>query len=278
MIPRLVRSASSLLLVLLAAGSAAAAESARDALRPINRPPPRETIQPARPAPAPTPAQRPQATRPGQKGILPDPVILDGSKHPPEKRSEYGMLGEFEMPGDENAPQDGRAGGQQSEQMAGGGGGQQQEEEQGGQMPEQQLGGGPQLAQQDQQQDAQQQQQGGGGNGVQQIEAAGGGAAPIEGAGDPNAQPQGMQVAQLQTDPEAGNSGEANASQRPGQVGIGDSAMQIKPIGNAPNVVGTQQAGQTQQHEKQTGSSGRPPAGNNSNRGVERGRTMPAGL
>ena len=33
--------------------------------------------------------------------ILPDPALLDGSKLAPDKYPEYGMIGEFEMPGDE---------------------------------------------------------------------------------------------------------------------------------------------------------------------------------
>src|SRR3954468_8484745 len=47
---------------------------------------------------------RPAASRSAQaKGPLPDPALLDGSALEAEKRPEYGMLGEFEMPGDEKA-------------------------------------------------------------------------------------------------------------------------------------------------------------------------------
>src|SRR5687768_9160816 len=49
------------------------------------------------------------------KGVLPDPVLLDGSSQPAEKRPEHGMVGDFELPGDENA-KTGRVGGPQSEQ------------------------------------------------------------------------------------------------------------------------------------------------------------------
>ncbi|MGH7945940.1 MAG: hypothetical protein ACREF9_13155, partial [Opitutaceae bacterium] len=57
-----------------------------------------------------TPAPRPSTSKSGARGPLPDPVILDGSTHAPEKKSEYGMIGDFELPGDENAPK-GKVGG-----------------------------------------------------------------------------------------------------------------------------------------------------------------------
>jgi hypothetical protein len=66
--------------------------------------------------------------------------------------------------------------------------------------------------------------------------------------------------------------------QKPGAVAIGDPTMQIQGIQNAPTVVGGQVAGQTQQHEKAMGTGGKQPTGNNNNRGVEKGRVMPAGL
>src|SRR5688572_1242664 len=60
----------------------------------------------------PTQTQRPAATKSGSaRGPLPDPVLLDGSTHAAEKKSEYGMIGDFELPGDENAPKNGRVGG-----------------------------------------------------------------------------------------------------------------------------------------------------------------------
>ena len=37
------------------------------------------------------------------KGIFPDPVLLDGSSQSAEKKSEVGILGNFEIAGDENA-------------------------------------------------------------------------------------------------------------------------------------------------------------------------------
>lgn len=167
------------------------------------------------------------------------------------------MIGDFELPGDENARNDRVAGqpgapGAQPEQQQtppqGGGGGQppnpaQPAQAGGGQQPPQQAGG-----------------------------------AQAAGQGTPIAAPEGMQVASLQGEG-GGNPGDVPSGQKPPQVSIGDSAMQIKTQPNAPSIVGAQQpAGQTQQHEKTTGTGGRPPTGNNTNRGAERGRTMPAGL
>jgi len=85
-----------------------------------------------------TPARA--ATRPGAKGPLPDPALLDGSTQPAEKHPDSGMLGQFEIPGDENA-KGGKVGGQQNpNQQQGGGGGQQ------AQNQSQQGGGGGQMA------------------------------------------------------------------------------------------------------------------------------------
>src|ERR1700753_2836753 len=85
----------------------------------------RAQTDPARPASS-TTTTRPTATvRPGAKGPLPDPVLLDGSNQPAEKKPDYGMLGEFEIPGDENS-KSGKVGGQQDPNQKGGGGGGQQ--------------------------------------------------------------------------------------------------------------------------------------------------------
>ena len=54
----------------------------------------------------------PAATRGAPAGkVLPDPILLDGSNQPAEKKSEYGMIGDFELPGDENASRNGKVGG-----------------------------------------------------------------------------------------------------------------------------------------------------------------------
>src|SRR5437868_4981657 len=110
-----------------------------------------------------TTAQRPGTRSISGKGPLPDPALLDGSTLPAEKKSEQGMIGDFELPGDDNA-RTGKVGGQQSPNGAAGG--------QSNNMPMgmPQGGGGPQ---------GQQQQQGGGAAGAQAAQAGqqqGGGA------------------------------------------------------------------------------------------------------
>ena len=122
----------------------------------------------ARPATSSTASRA--ATRPGAKGPLPDPVLLDGSNQPAEKKPDYGMLGEFEIPGDENS-KSGKVGGQQNPNQQQGGGGQQQNQSQqqgGGQMagmPQGASGGGGAQAQSA----PQGAQQGGAAGGTQQA-------------------------------------------------------------------------------------------------------------
>lgn len=203
------------------------------------------------------------------KGVLPDPVLLDGSNQPAEKRPEYGMVGDFELPGDENA-KNGRVGGPQNQQQQPGQQGQQGQGQGGLPMPP--TGGSGQAQAGNPPPPAIPQQQGGGG-GPENPDAAG-----KEGqGGQQGGQPQGQQVAQLQG--EGGGPEQGQIGEKPQQVSIGDSAMQIKTVANAPSVVGQQQpAGKTQQHEKTTGTGGKGPTGSNSNKGTERGRVMPAGL
>src|ERR1051325_3181929 len=59
---------------------------------------------------APAGAPKSTSTRSG-KGPLPDPTLLDGSSQPAEKKSDQGMIGDFELPGDENV-KNGKVGGQ----------------------------------------------------------------------------------------------------------------------------------------------------------------------
>lgn len=234
------------------------------------------------------------------KGTLPDPALLDGSALPAEKKSDHGMLGEFEIPGDENAPKDGKVGTQQ-QQQGGGGGGQQQQQQtamtngmpaggaSGGQQNQQnqQGGGGGQQGQQggggSQQANAQNGQQGGGG-GPQGQQGQGGSAGAIQ--GDPNGQAIGTQVAELKGDGSGANGGASGGNgtgnvDKPKQVALGDSAMQIKPVTNAAQIVGVASAGNTQQMEKPVGQGGGGSSGNSQSGGpnrAEKGRTMPAGL
>lgn len=224
------------------------------------------------------------------KGPLPDPALLDGSTQPAEKRSETGMIGDFELPGDENAPRNGKVGGPQNPGGQQGGGGQQQQ-----QMGLPQSGGsqGAQGAQQGGQQGgaqgAQAQaggQQGGAQGGAQDGAAQAGGAqagnqgtADAQG-GQANGQAQGQQVGSLGGDASSSDpGGAAGGSQKPGAVMIGDKAMRIETSAPAADIVGAQTpAGPTQAHEKGTGSGGKGGSGSSGNKGVERGRAIPAGL
>jgi len=248
----------------------------------------------------PTPTSASKDTRRPARGPLPDPVLLDGSAQPAEKKPDYGMLGEFEIPGDENAKQGDKVGGQQTPPPAGAqGGGQQQAagQQQGG-------GGGQQQANQSGQQGGgggqaggQQGAQGGGG-GAQGAQGAGGaqggaqgggaglpGGAPV-GQNDPNASANGIQVGEIMTDPSLGPQGQGGAGapggvQKPQQVALGDPSMQIKADPNAPGAVGQMSGGgSTQQMESKIGhgTGGGAGASTPAGRGVEKGRVMPAGL
>jgi hypothetical protein len=219
-----------------------------------------------------TPSARPPATKSGSsaRGALPDPVLLDGSTQAPEKKSEYGMIGDFELPGDENA-KNGKVGGppgqpgQQGQQQQQGAGGMPMGLPQGG-------GAGQQAQQQAEKAGAQGQQ--GGQQGPENPNAAGN---QVAGAGDPNAKPEGVQVAQLEGQ---GSGQQIPAGEKPPPVAIGDSAMQIKTSAPSPGVVGAQQvpSQNTQQHDKGTGSGGKGPTGTQGPGRVEKGRTIPAGL
>lgn len=216
-------------------------------------------------ATGPAPSAQKNAGRPAARGPLPDPALLDGSTQQPEKKSEYGLLGDFELPGDENGKGDkvgGRPpGGSGQDDAKGARGGQ------GGVPPV----GWPAGA--------------GGGqakSGPQPPkEGALGGAG--DGPNDPSAQAVGIQVAELKTDESTGPGGAGGGpeagTQKPKPVPIGDPTRQIKPVANAPGVIGAQTAaGNTQPMEKAVGGSGKSSAGDNSNKGVEKGRAMPAGL
>jgi hypothetical protein len=193
------------------------------------------------------------------------------------------MIGDFELPGDENA-RNGKVGGPQNPNATAGGqgnnmpmglpqgaGGQQGQQQQGGAQGGQQAGG----------QQAGGQQAGGQQAGGPQNPAAGGN--PVAGAGDPGGQPQGVQVAELGGDASGQQQGGGpnGSGDKPSPVAIGDSAMRIPASQDAAGVVGGQQqqaAGHTQQHEKGTGSGGKGTGGAGGPGRVEKGRTIPAGL
>ena len=189
------------------------------------------------------------------------------------------MLGEFEIPGDENAKSD-KVGGQQPPGAQGGGGKNdpksQQQQQGGGSMS-----GLPQMP------------QSGGSSGGQQSSSgqppqnagAGGTSGPSGGKNDPNASATGIQVAEIKTDEVSGPASQSGlppdgSVPKPQPVAIGDPSMQIKPGANTPGVIGATTAGNTQQMEKATGGgAGKGGAsGDNGNKGVEKGRVMPAGL
>lgn len=214
--------------------------------------------------------QKSSPPRGAAKGVLPDPALLDGSAHPAEKRPEYGMVGDFELPGDENVRSN-KAGGPPSPQQ-GGGGPQVSVPGAGLPIPSVPSGGGgvPGLSVPQLPDPLAKQGQGGG---PENQNAAG---QPTQGE-QQIPQAQGAQVGQLSG--EGGGPEQGQIGEKPPEVSLGDSAMQIKTVANPGTVVGgAQPAGKTQQHEKTPGSGGKGAAGNNSNKGVERGRAIPAGL
>ena len=195
------------------------------------------------------------------------------------------MIGEFELPGDENV-RNGKVGGQQNPNAAANAGGQQSNNTpmglpQGGSAGQQdqqaKQGGGAQPP------PGAQQQSGGAQGGAEGPQNPNAGGQQIAGAGDPGAQPQGVQVAELGGAPngEQAAAGAAGGTEKPQQMAIGDKAMRIDPSQPNPGIVGSQQqvpAGHTQQHDKGTGSGGKGPAGGQGGGRIEKGKTMPAGL
>jgi len=223
------------------------------------------------------------------KGPLPDPALLDGSAQPAEKRPEYGMLGQFEIPGDDNS-KSGKVGGQQQPpggQQSAGGGQQGQQGAQGGMsgmppagMPQGAAGGaagGPPPPQGN---------QGGGGAGGPPPPGGQSGAGGIPGGQpvDPsqaNGQGGGIQVAEMKNDgsnPGGGGAPGEPTAKKPQQVALGDPTMQIKGAAATPGVVGGVTAGNTQQMEKPIGAGGRGGGGDNGTTRSEKGRVVPTGL
>lgn len=239
--------------------------------------------------------------RPGAKGPLPDPTLLDGSTLPAEKKSEHGMIGDFELPGDDS--RSGKVGGPPG---APGQGGQQQQQPPGVSvslppipgvglplpMPAGGAAGLPSPAGSAGLPDPSKQ----GAAGAAQANAgmippagAGGESAPggqqSQGAGGAPAggeagKAEGMQVGGLQGEAGAGGDTSGGPNAKPSAVSIGDSTMRIEPSANAP-AAGSQNpqvAGQTQQHEKGTGSGGKGTGGAGSGNRAEKGRAIPTGL
>ena len=218
----------------------------------------------SRPA-APSERVPPGRTGSSARGPLPDPALLDGSKAAAEKKGGFGMIGDFELPGEE----DGR------KEKAGGAGSAAPDAQQGESSGSGPSGAGGETGQ-------------AGARGQGKTGAAGQGAAPEgkEGpggspvAGDPNAKAEGMKVAQLGGDA-SGAAGSESGSQKPPQVAIGDAAMRIPQNQQAMSgVVGAQQAANqnTQVYEKGTGTGGKGPTGKQGANRTEKGRSIPAGL
>ena len=59
---------------------------------------------------APSERVPPGRTGSSARGPLPDPALLDGSKAAAEKKGEFGMIGDFELPGEEDGRKE-KAGG-----------------------------------------------------------------------------------------------------------------------------------------------------------------------
>jgi hypothetical protein len=223
--------------------------------------------------------------------VLPDPALLDGSNQPAEKKSEYGMIGDFELPGDENAPRNGKVGG-----GAGGRGGG-TEEGPGGPsikvtppglplpgvglpLPGQSGAGGGAggIGLPNQGQGA-----GGGAPGVglpNQGEGGGAAANPAAATGQQGGGAAGgTQVGSLGGVGDPSTGGDA-LGDRPKPVVIGDAAMRIpnSTAGVGASVGQVPASANTQNYEKGTGSGGKASGQAGSPNRAEKGRPIPAGL
>lgn len=212
-------------------------------------------------APAQSERDSARAARSQGKGPLPDPALLDGSKEAAEKRPEYGMIGNFELPGQAEARSD-RVGASGEPPPASG-----------AQGPAASAAAAAAAS------------AGGAAASAARPPGAGaGGVEPIQAQGAADATAEGTQASSL-SDP----SGGAAASQsqgkasKPGDVRIGDASMQIKtlPPGSAASVVGLepQQKGKEtpQSYDPKTPGGGKQ-SGGRGNQGVEKGKVMPTGL
>ncbi len=224
--------------------------------------------------------------------VLPDPALLDGAKLAPDKYPEYGMIGDFEMPGDDvtdpaqnqrvgvNNPNqtEPTAGGNAKmdpNQKGGGGDASQPKADQAGGGGDAQsksgAAGGAEQAKSDKSGSGSSGSSGGGSNTAGGTKA--GGKSP--GRNDPNAKAEGIQVGELKG---SEDSPQIDVTGVPIEIGVGDSAMAIKPVAAAAGVTGKESAGNTQQSSKTAGPALGGAGGSSGNRGAERGKTMPSGL
>jgi hypothetical protein len=190
----------------------------------------------------------------GTRGVLPDPALLDGSAHAPEKRSAIGMIGDFELPGDEQARKD-KVGGASSPPS------------QSGNEPAAEGASG--TAGKPSSQGKPDSSEAGGAGGKESGK-------PAAGPGD---QAQGIQVAELKGEPSAA-APDGKAPSRPSAMAIGDQAMRIPQQPRNSPVVGTQQVANvnTQDYEKGTGTGGKGPVNKGGPNRTEKGRVIPSGL
>ncbi len=215
------------------------------------------------------------AARGGTGGkVLPDPALLDGSNQPAEKKSDYGMIGDFELPGDENASRTGKVGG-----GAGGKGGG-TEDGAGGPSVKVTPPGLPGVGLPVPGQNG----AGGGapGAGTQnEGQGQGGAGSPNPGAaaGQQGGQPGGVQVGQLGGEGSPGQGAES-AGERPRPVVIGDAAMRIpsSTTGVGASAGQVPAAVNTQNYEKGTGTGGKASGQVGGANRAEKGRPIPAGL
>lgn len=222
-----------------------------------------------------TPPRPSSSTSSSARKILPDPALLDGSTQAADKKNEYGMLGDFELPGDDSSrsmkvgqqqPQNQSAassGGTRGQQGSSGSGGQSSGSAgAAGAAAAAGAGGGAEAQ-------ASQNTPGGGGDMAATDRA--------QPAGGSTAKPDGVQVAGLSGEADANPEGQI--ASRPQAVAIGDKAMQIKTAPNAAGAIGGMvNSGQTQQTNIAVGAGKTGTSNNNGNRGAEKGRAMPAGL
>jgi hypothetical protein len=255
----------------LPAQSGPAAGSPTPALAPI------VGVAPPPTPPAPSGGMSLGSSRPPPRLLrlnLPDPALLDGSKLEADKYPDYGMIGEFELPGNEitEPGQNQRVGAPDpklAEPVAGGGAARMDPNQKsgGGQSNSEQAGAGGQ---------SESDKPGGGGNNPAAANAKAGGQTPA--GNDPNAKAEGIQVGELKVDESVAAAKPIEVTGVPIAIGVGDSAMAIKPVAAAAGLTGTESAGNTQQAGKETGGNSGSTGGGGANRGAERGKTMPSGL
>ncbi len=191
---------------------------------------------------------RSTSSRAPLKAQKPDPDLLDGSIYEPEKKPLFGMMSEIEMAGAEQKSE--RVGGNPEPQGAAASA-----------LPKLPSGGGPQA--QPQQQAAAPPPIPSGQDDRQTPQSQG-----------PQAQAQGVQVANLEV-PE-GAASAPDQEGKPRDMKIGDATLQIQTVQQSPqqSIVGLESTS-TQQYEKKI------PQGqqtDNRNRGVEKGKVMPKGI